>query len=136
MLELKKEFSNRELKWFGVWFGMFGGMMVWLLAGQFNLQWLATGVAVFSILAILVYYTVPAFRNPIYRGWLATVWPIGWLVSIILLASVFFFLITPIGWLRRAFRQNPMKQNLDQSASTYWTPRKNSNEAERYFKQY
>lgn len=45
------------------------------------------------------------------------------IVSVLLLTLVFFALVTPTGWIMRAFRNDPMRLKRDPTARTYWIER-------------
>ena len=62
--------------------------------------------------------------------------PIGWTVSYLLLAAIFFLVLTPIGLVMRLFGRDPMLRALDRSAKTYWVPHNPGADPRRYFKQF
>ena len=43
----------------------------------------------------------PTLMRPIYMGWMAAAFPIGWTVSQLVLAATFYVVVTPIGLLLR-----------------------------------
>jgi hypothetical protein len=67
---------------------------------------------------------------------MAAVFPIGWLVSHLLLAAIYYLVVTPIGVMMRVCRYDPMQRRFDRQAATYWKPRRNTDDPQRYFKQY
>jgi hypothetical protein len=64
------------------------------------------------------------------------VFPIGWVVSHVVFAAVYYLVFTPIGWLLRASGHDPMERQWDRAAMTYWKRRGEAPEAERYFRQF
>jgi len=77
----------------------------------------------------------PRTIRPIYVGWMVLAFPIGWLVSCILLAIVYYGVFTPIalalGLLGRdALRRRPRK------TGTYWQPKRPVTDVRRYFRQF
>ena len=70
MLEVKTEFSPKELLWFGPLFALFTGVIASILIWRF--QWPNTALAICGIAALLIafYYLVPTMQVRIYRGWL------------------------------------------------------------------
>ncbi|MFN7962698.1 MAG: hypothetical protein U0002_15625 [Thermoanaerobaculia bacterium] len=76
------------------------------------------------------------FGSALRFGWLRASEPMGWTVSHLVLGLVYFGLLTPIGWLLRRFRPDPLKQRLDRSAKSYWVEHKTPSDLERYFRQY
>jgi len=137
LIEINRNPSPRELRQFaGIWWPLFCalvGGLVWHKLGEQNIAigiWSAGGV-----LAVLG-LAVPAAIKPVFVGLLYVTFPIGWLVSHLLLALTFYLVITPIGLLMRLLGRDPMTRRLDRQAKSYWTPREKPPNVERYFKQY
>jgi hypothetical protein len=63
-------------------------------------------------------------------------WPIGWAVSHLLLAGVFYLLIAPLGLAIRLSGRDKLQMRPEPSAATYWTPRPPAPPADRYFRQF
>lgn len=78
----------------------------------------------------------PAFARWVYVGWMVAVFPIGWVVSHILLAIVFYGVFTPFGLIMRACGRDPMTRSFDSDAESYWVPREGPANPERYFRQF
>ena len=136
MIELKTSFTRRELLWFGPLFGMFAGLIGWLAMQKLGAPAVATGVWLSALAVIGIYYLVPAWRRPIFTAWLALVFPLGWLLSHLLLSFVFYFVVFPIGLMLRAVRYDPLRRRLDHSVASYWVKRGPPAEPKRYFRQY
>lgn len=66
-------------------------------------------------------YARPALVRPLYVALTVATWPLGVMVSTILLAIVFFLLVTPIGLARRALGRDALGLRRDREAETYWT---------------
>ena len=136
LIELRTEASRKELAWFGLLLlGFLGlvGLVVWRATGTLTAPryiW-AAGVG----LAIL-YYAVPPLRRPIFAGWMYAAYPIGWVISHVLLAIIYFGLLTPIGRLMAAFGYDPMARRFDRAAATYWVARERNPDVSRYFRQF
>ena len=84
----------------------------------------------------LVGYLVPAFMRLVYVGWMCAGLPIGWTVSHLLLAAIFFLVIAPIGFVMRRFGHDPMQRSLDRSAKSYWIEHNPGGDTQRYFRQF
>jgi hypothetical protein len=91
----------------------------------------ATGAA----LGIVGWLRPDLFR-PIFVAWLAAAYPIGWVVSHVVLAILYFGVLTPIGLTLRLFGRDPMTRRWDRDATTYWTPHRGSTDDSAYFRQY
>lgn len=95
-------------------------------------------VAVFVVAAAvgLLGLLRPRWIRPVYIVWMAAVYPLGWVVSHVVLAAVFYLLFTPVGLVMRLAGHDPMERRFEPEAGTYWKPRTQPNDASRYFKQY
>ncbi len=77
-------------------------------------------------------------RESLRRVYLAlsyATYPIGFVVSRVLLALVYYLALTPIGLTMRLFRYDPLARRFDRGASSYWTPRQAPPTPESYFNQ-
>lgn len=84
----------------------------------------------------LIGLAVPQSIRWVYIGWMLAVFPIGWVVSYLLLAAIFFGVIMPIGLILRVLGRDPMRKSFDRSASTYWIARPTEpTDSQRYFRQ-
>ena len=138
LIEVKKDFTRRELMLFGPFFVLFNilvGGILWWRHGTF-------GIDVYSIwggivgLLVVAYYVIPPLRRPLYLGWLYAVFPIGFVISHVILIIIYYLVITPVGLLMRIVGYDPMHRKFDSSASSYWVPRDEITDNSRYFKQF
>ena len=133
LFQPNRNLSDRDLRWFaGLWFPLFFGAIGLSL---FRRQHPDLAVTLWSVTLVLAVAGLKAPRiiKPIYRGLIGVTFPIGWLLSHVLLAVMYFLVITPIGWLMRR-SHDPMRRTLDRSASSYWMPCE-PHDRDRYFKQ-
>ncbi len=119
----------------------------WLLAGivavagawslyRFD-TWLPTAIVwISAALVALVGWRAPQTLRLIYVAWLCAAFPLAWLISHLLLAGVYYVVITPIGLVLRCLRHDPLGLKGRQSAESYWTPRKPVEDQRRYFRQF
>lgn len=81
-------------------------------------------------------WLVPSGLYPIYCVFMVVTYPIGWVMSHIILAIVFYGVFTPIGWILRALGRDPMQRGWDADAETYWISHKAKESTEDYFRQF
>jgi hypothetical protein len=62
--------------------------------------------------------------------------PIGWVISHVILAVIYYLVLTPIGLLLRAAGRDLLARRRDPTAESYWIDRGAKPEVERYFRQY
>lgn len=80
---------------------------------------------------------VPQAIRWVYVGWMLAAFPIGWVISHLLLAAIFFGVIMPIGLILRVLGRDPMRKAFDRSTSTYWIARPaEPTDSQRYFRQF
>jgi hypothetical protein len=134
LIPINRNPSRRDLVVFGIGLPILFGLLGWhrWSAGSHTAAQVLWGVGGALSLA---FAAVPPLRRAIYVGWMLAVWPIGFVVSHVILAVIFFGVFTPVGVLLRLFGRDPMTRAFDKSAATYWIPREGSREAESYFRQ-
>lgn len=62
--------------------------------------------------------------------------PIGWVVSHVLMAVVFFGLFTLIGFLFRLVGRDPLMLRRPVNQASYWLPKARVEDKRRYFRQF
>ncbi len=136
LLEVKKDFTPRELLWFGPLFALFAGLIGMIILRRFEAPRVAYGIWSVAAAIIVLYYAIPPIRKPLYLGWIYSAFPIGWVISHVLLIAIYYLLITPIGILMKLVGYDPMTRTFDKNESSYWVKRDPNLEKSRYFKQY
>ena len=96
----------------------------------------ATALIAATAAVAVVGLVKPTWLRVMYVVWMAAVFPIGWLVSHLLMAMVFYLVVTPIGLMMRMLGRDPMHRKADPDAETYWQPRTPSPGTKRYFRQF
>ena len=135
IIEINKNPSAYELKWFGILLGIFtalvGGWLWWGGSpGAAQIVWAIGGGLT------LAYFVVAPARRYIYLGWLYAAFPIGYVVSHVIMGIVYFGVVTPVGLIMRAVGKDPMARGFDRNAKSYWIEHRTAREAGRYFKQF
>jgi hypothetical protein len=62
-------------------------------------------------------------------------YPVGFVVSYVVLAIVYFVVLTPIGLAMRLLGHDPLSRKFDPAAKSYWIPRDKAKTVESYFNQ-
>ncbi|QDV66589.1 hypothetical protein Poly24_02760 [Rosistilla carotiformis] len=101
-------------------------------AGSTNLAgtMIAAAVASAAIGAV-----VPGMLKPLFVGWMIAVFPIRWLVSHMILAIIYYGIITPLGLILRIAGHDPLGRRKSRRPS-HWIAAEPEVAAERYLKQY
>ena len=128
--------SRRDIRVFGLVLALFFGLigsLVWWKSGSLEtpkVLWVIGG-----ILAI-VYYAVPRLRLVMYYGWMKLIYPVGWIISHLVLLIFYYLVLTPIGLIMRAFGRDLMRRRFEGDASTYWVEHHLDSDPARYFRQF
>lgn len=124
--------NDRQLRYFGVSLVGLG-----LAAGAFaQWKWQSPGVATAFYLAAgvggVIYFLFPTIRPRVYQAFQTLTYPIQWLMTILMLGTLFFLVFVPIGIL---FRFSGKSLHRD-SGFDGWSPRTDPAEPRRYFDTY
>ena len=114
-----------------VFFGAAGGYR-WFRGDQGSLPLILLGLGI--ALAILGFVS-PRWLKPIFVGWMIMVFPIGWLISHVILALIFFGIFTPLGYILKLCGHDPLllrKPNVN----SYWQVKEQQKDLTRYLKQF
>ena len=98
-----------------------------------------TLAAVFWVVAVvgrLLGALRPEWLKPAYLGLTLATWPIGWVVSHLTLALLYYGVVTPIGLVIRALGRDPLARRFDHAATTYWEPYNPDRDMDSYLKQF
>lgn len=77
----------------------------------------------------------PAFMRPIYVGWMILVFPVGWVMTRVTLALLFYGLFTPMAWLFRLRGRDALDLRRRSDKESYWTSKPAPADVRRYFNQ-
>jgi len=131
----KREPSQRELRWFGLLvlavFAVIGGVVLWRLASLRAAQVL-WGIG--GALA-LFYYGVPPLRRLLHTSWMRLTSPLAWAVSHLVMAVIYYAVITPTAVVMRLFGRDKLERRFGPGASSYWVARRSGDSIARYFRQ-
>ena len=137
MIDINWNPTTRELRQFaGVWFPGFFILLGGVVGYKTGSLPIAATIWSVSFVVSLIGYLVPSFMRVIFVGWMLAGYPIGWTISHVMLAVIFYLVLAPIGLLMRLFGNDPMQRQLDRSAKTYWVPHNPGGDTKRYFKQF
>jgi hypothetical protein len=138
MIPIDRHPSARTLRQFGlIWLGfvtVLGGIAWWK-----DLHGVAAVLWVLAVVVPVIGWWQLRFMRLVFLGMSYLAWPIGMVVSHVLLAAVYYLVLTPIGLVLRVVGYDPMHRRFDPEAPSYWVERDTGNEAsspKRYFRQF
>jgi hypothetical protein len=107
----------------------------WLKTGAWKIEpALIIGGAGFAIGLVLL--ALPGIAWPFYVIWYGLACVMGLVVGNILLAVVFYILITGVGLAMRIAGKGSIGKTLDKQATTYWKDAKAVTDPQRYYRQF
>lgn len=99
-----------------------------------------TGPVVFGIVAAVAGIAAlvrPMALGPVFVGWMILAFPIGFVISNLILLGVFAFVFTPVALIFRLIGRDALGlRKKPPSAGTYWMPKTQPADPRRYLKQY
>jgi hypothetical protein len=98
-----------------------------IVAGTF------VGLGVLSLGFSLVY---PKANRPIYVGLAVAAFPIGFVLSYVIMGVLFFGLFAPVGLFFRLTGRDALHRSFEPEAESYFVPARAARERESYFKQF
>lgn len=111
--------DNNGLRQFGLMMGgflvlVFGLLLPWLRNIMYPVwPWVAGGV--FLVWALVA----PMTMNGVYRLWMKFAMILGNIINSVVLAVVYYFLLTPIGFIMHLSGKDPMRRHLNKGIRTY-----------------
>lgn len=127
---------DRVLRQFaGTWLLAFGGLAAWHGFARGNGA-LAAGLAVLAGAIGGLGMARPGVVRPIFVGWMVLAFPIGWVISLVLLGVVYYGLFLPVGLVMRAAGRDELRLKRRPGAESYWLPKGGPPHVRRYFRQF
>ena len=127
--------STKQLRQFaGIWFQAFCGLVGYSIGhktghwSEVKIGWILAGLL--SVGGLFL----PALIRPIFVGLILLTFPIGWVVSHLLLGLIFYGVVTPIGLILRMSGHDPL-QLKKPSGNSVWKTSVGKTDATRYLHQ-
>lgn len=137
MVRINRNPTTRELRQFaGIWFPAFTIVLGLIINGRLGAFAIAVAIWTFGAAVLGLGLAKPVLVKWLFVGLSYVTFPIGWIVSNIVLLVIFYLLLAPLGLLLRLTGHDLLRRTLDPSARTYWRPRPTDVPIARYFRQY
>ncbi len=145
MIEIDFRPDERTLRQFGwialVGFGLLAGL-AWSesLVFRFGLGELrepvSAALAALGGLSLLFTWIYPQGNWPLFVGLSLLTYPIGWVLSYVIMGTLFYLMLAPLGMFFRLTGRDPMNRRFEPEAETYWVDAPGERARERYFRQF
>jgi hypothetical protein len=136
MMRMDRDPGRRELAVFAAVLPLTFALLGFIVGHRFGFTAARNGLWVAGVVLTAAYFAVPRLRRPLYIGMSAAVYPIGWLLSHVILLSVFLLVVTPMAVLLRMLGRDPLERRFDPAVPTYWVPHHSPSDVRQYFKQF
>ena len=127
--------TRRDLLVFGFVMPLVAAVLGLLVAIRFDAVGAARVIWVVGAALTLSYIAIPPWRRPLFLGWMYATYPLGWVLSHVMLLVVFLLVIVPFGLVMRLARRDLIRRRFDRSAPSYWIHREPVSDVRRYFRQ-
>jgi hypothetical protein len=145
LVEIKFHPNERTLRQFG-WIALGGFGLLALFAWN---EWLvfrhglgtarepvALALVALGGVSALFSLVFPKANAPLYVGLSLAAFPIGFVLSYVIIATLFYLVIAPVGFAMRLFGFDPMQRRMLPGAATYWVDARPARAKADYFKQF
>ena len=125
MITINRNPSRKQLWWFaGLWLPLFGGAMGSSLFWRMHAPRVAIAVWAVTAVVTVVSLLSDAAAKTVFLTLSYATYPIGFVVSWIALAALYFLVLTPLGLVMRVAGRDPLRlKPEDRAAGSYWTER-------------
>jgi ABC-type uncharacterized transport system permease subunit len=120
MISIDRNPSQRRLRQFGALLVVYATLIAyWQWCSGTSDVVAASIVGTASIVAIIDWFFPTVLRVPYVISLVGAV-PIAWAVSHLVLVTIFYLVLTPIGLIMRLFGHDPLNARFDPDAKSYW----------------
>ena len=96
----------------------------------------ATGFAAVAVLCGLFSLVYPRANLPVYLAISIATYPIGFVLSYVIMGTLFYAIIAPVGFVMRLLGADPMERHFRPEAESYWADAPPARARSSYFKQF
>ena len=145
LIEVNWRPGHDELRKFGcICFVVFGGLGMWLFFRESVLgvtldaglaRKIAIGLWVLAAGSLVLSQISPRALRPLFVILTALSFPIGFVISHVLMALLYYGVLTPVAIFFRLIGRDVLHRRFDREALSYWEPRRQTT-PDRYFRQF
>ena len=136
MIDLNLNPSKRELRVFSLAAFVFLTIVSWLVWRKSGSATAPTVLVALGVVIAVLGLTLPRAVRPVFIALMVINYPIGWVVTHLVVAVIFYLVVTPLAVIMKLAGRDPMERRMDRSAATYWKPRPTETDSSRYFRQF
>ena len=145
LIKLNLNPTTKELRQFGFIafgaFGLLGALLYWHLVPLWRVFGAATPPMAYAAWALgalsaILSMVAPRLNRPLFVGLSVVAYPIGVVMSYVIMGVFFFLIVTPLGLIFRLIGRDPLRRRFDETARSYWIPHEKPGKTARYFNQF
>lgn len=132
--DVRRPVSEKTLQQFGY---LLSVLVLGLAAQQswsHGITWRSLVIGSLAVCIALTAWSRPQLFRAIYSTWMIVVFPLGWVVSRVVLAAIYFGIMTPVGFILRRRGHDPLSLKAEKQG-TFWRKRREDTEPSRYLRQ-
>ena len=134
-MHLNLDPQPKDLVWFGAGLPVFAALLGYVVGHRSGSDLARQSIWLIGAALALVFWLLPRSRRAVFLGFNYLMYPIGWVVSRVLMGAVYLGVVTPTGILMRLFAKDLLARKLDEKAESYWVPHGEPRPSEDYFRQ-
>lgn len=136
LAEINWKPSPRELRIFSVALGCLLALSAFVSFRTSASVPLAVALSAIAVLILMLGLFAPTTIKSVYLGLMILLFPVRWVVSCLLIAVVYYLMITPIGLTLRLLGQDLVGRRFDTQATSYWKSERRIRREQDYFRQF
>jgi hypothetical protein len=109
------------------------GLAIWRFAVEDAVVAPAVLGAVAAVIAALT-WAYPALLRPVFVAWMIAIFPINWLLTRVLLACIFYLMVTPLALVFRLMGRDLLERRLRPDQETYWSAKATREDVDSYLR--
>jgi hypothetical protein len=136
MMEIRWHPTRRDLQVFSALLILFSAIVAGIVAARTGSRQWPWGIALGGLLVGTLGLLQPTAIRWFYLAWMVAVFPIGWVVSHVILGTIYFGVFTPIGCLLRWTGHDRLHRRRESGRESYWEPHRGERPPSDYFRQF
>lgn len=128
--------SNRDLRLFAVAQAVALVFLGWWIHRRPGGDYVAAAIVVGGLVGMIAGVWKPRLLRGVYVAWMLAAFPIGWVMSHLLLAAVYYGMVTPMAIYFRWTGRDLLQLSERQQAESHWIARPETREPSSYFRQF
>jgi cellobiose-specific phosphotransferase system component IIC len=136
LIEINWKPSRRDLYVFAIAQLIAATLVAWALHRRWDFDAAAVGLLAVSALVMVVGFAAPHALRPLFVAWMVAAFPVGWLMSHVLIGIVYYGVVTPIGLILRLRGRDSLQLRSKTEAPSFWIVRQGARDAASYFRQF